>query len=220
MFCSQCGKEVSDNDQFCPNCHAPISGRNIETAGGRAPSASSNDNSSSVFLSKQTQDDLQKLYDFQYVLAARVNENQNLNPYLIESRTMFDGAISVGEFFNECISTHDLIIKFGVIASAIYCFYAVFHRVGFLKCCAPFGAYIVYYLMRATFLKSKGTKIHREKMAAFDQENQDILCLVPMDLWTLNHVENMISMLQDGQARTLEEVIQRERAISNAWGRY
>ena len=39
MFCPKCGKEVSDDDQFCPNCNAPIPGRVIEAIGGRTSPA-------------------------------------------------------------------------------------------------------------------------------------------------------------------------------------
>lgn len=46
MFCPKCGKEVGDDDQFCPNCNAPIPGRVIETIGGRTSSAESQSHTS------------------------------------------------------------------------------------------------------------------------------------------------------------------------------
>ena len=46
MMCPKCGKEVGDNDQFCPNCNAPIPGRVIETVGGRTSSAESQSHTS------------------------------------------------------------------------------------------------------------------------------------------------------------------------------
>ena len=44
MFCPKCGKEVGDDDQFCPNCNAPIPGRVIETIGGRTSPAENHTN--------------------------------------------------------------------------------------------------------------------------------------------------------------------------------
>ena len=44
MFCPKCGKEVSDDDQFCPNCNAPLPGRVIETIGGRTSPAENHTN--------------------------------------------------------------------------------------------------------------------------------------------------------------------------------